>query len=81
MNSDSMKWNCRRRGKKIQEGYKEPNHELEYKQVMDSIDVLDILLDKVEAQSGEESESHDMYLAYYEYERFTDRIIYVLSGS
>jgi regulatory protein YycH of two-component signal transduction system YycFG len=56
------------------------NHELEYKQVMDSIDVLDILLDKkVEAQSGERIKKvNDMYLAYYEYERFgQNRIIYV----
>lgn len=51
---------------------RELNHESEYKQVMDSIDVLDILHDKkVEDQSGEKIKKvNDMYLAYYEYERF-----------
>lgn len=50
---------------------RELNHESEYKQVMDSIDVLDILHDKkVEDQSGEKIKKvNDMYLAYYEYER------------
>ncbi|MHB1394420.1 MAG: two-component system activity regulator YycH [Clostridia bacterium] len=44
------------------------NDELEYKQVMDFIDVLDILLDeKVEVLSGEKIKKvNDMYLAYYE---------------
>lgn len=44
------------------------NDELEYKQVMNFIDVLDILLDKkVETFSGEKIKKiSDMYLAYYE---------------
>jgi hypothetical protein len=42
--------------------------ELEYKQVMDSIEVLNILRDKkVEEQSGEKIKKiNDIYLAYYE---------------
>lgn len=50
---------------------REFNHEPEYKQVIDSIDVLDILHDKkVEVQSGEKIKKvNDIYLAYYEYER------------
>ncbi|MEA4847997.1 MAG: two-component system activity regulator YycH [Clostridiaceae bacterium] len=44
------------------------DHELEYKQVMGPVEVLDILLDeKVEALSGERIKKvNDMYLAYYE---------------
>ncbi|HOE57005.1 MAG TPA: two-component system regulatory protein YycI, partial [Bacillota bacterium] len=44
------------------------NEELEYKQVINPIDVLDILLDKkVEILSGEKIRSvNDVYLAYYE---------------
>ncbi len=44
------------------------NDELEYKQVMESVDVLNILLDeKVEELSGEKIKRiNDMYLAYYE---------------
>lgn len=44
------------------------NHNFEYKQAMNSINVLDILLDKkVEALSGERIKKvNDMYLAYYE---------------
>lgn len=44
------------------------NNELEYKQVMNAIDVLNILMDKkVEELSGEKIKNvNDMYLAYYE---------------
>jgi len=47
---------------------REFNDELEYKQVMEFRDVLDIILDeKVEVQSGEKIiKVKDMYLAYYE---------------
>jgi hypothetical protein len=47
---------------------REFNNELEYKQVMDFIDVLNILLDeKVEESTGEKIRKiNDMYLAYYE---------------
>lgn len=53
-------------------------HELEYKQVLDSIDVLNILLDrKVEELSGEKIKKvNDMYLAYYE-RSSQDSITYV----
>jgi len=54
------------------------NHNFEYKQAINSINVLDILLDKkVEALSGERIKKvNDMYLAYYE--RFGhDSITYV----
>jgi len=51
------------------------NEELEYRQVMEFIDVLNILLDKkVEALSGEKIiKINDMYLAYYE--RYSQNII------
>lgn len=64
--------------KRYKRAVKKISGEMDYKKVLDFIDILDILLDnKVEALSGEKiKQINDMYLAYYE-RSYQEKISYI----